>query len=287
MFTAPGTWSETPRAYLQSGRDVPSTTACVNGGFPLPVLAEEHVWTQEQSLSNFNCGQNMRGRLSSHGSSSVEDDEHARVATPSPERTYRNLDSDAVVLPHWQSAALLDALVGNRHQSTVNYSVPCPPEYTVGREPRAYRSRQSVQGKQTRTAADLGRVKHTRLFAPCLSDLNDSCRHGPVEKVVSKGSVGHPNSCGLGCKYANKPRGCKDGINCTFCHICLWSRSALKSNNVHSFAEQQDPDPTSSGSESVERSQSGGESGMLPGQRLSSQGPNIAKHINEIRTATV
>lgn len=41
----------------------------------------------------------------------------------------------------------------------------------------------------------------------------------------SIGSVGHPHSCaGLGCKYSNKARGCKDGQLCTRCHLCHWSR---------------------------------------------------------------
>jgi hypothetical protein len=45
-----------------------------------------------------------------------------------------------------------------------------------------------------------------------------------VCSMVSVGSVGHPKCCGEPCKYARKPRGCKDGVNCTRCHICKWSR---------------------------------------------------------------
>lgn len=39
------------------------------------------------------------------------------------------------------------------------------------------------------------------------------------------GSVGHPFACsGLGCKYVNKARGCKDGHLCKRCHLCAWRR---------------------------------------------------------------
>lgn len=36
------------------------------------------------------------------------------------------------------------------------------------------------------------------------------------------GSMGHPSFCGLACKYARKPRGCKDGAFCDRCHLCPW-----------------------------------------------------------------
>lgn len=42
----------------------------------------------------------------------------------------------------------------------------------------------------------------------------------------SAGSLGHPYSCGPACKYASKARigkGCKDGTDCTHCHLCVWS----------------------------------------------------------------
>uniref|UniRef100_A0A7S4S731 C3H1-type domain-containing protein n=1 Tax=Alexandrium monilatum TaxID=311494 RepID=A0A7S4S731_9DINO len=38
------------------------------------------------------------------------------------------------------------------------------------------------------------------------------------------GSIGHPFSCGQGCKFAKKPRGCKDGGLCDRCHLCVWRR---------------------------------------------------------------
>jgi len=246
MLTAPGTWLDAPWGYLQSGCGDPSTTTCGNDFSSVHSLAGEHVWTQEQPSSNFSFGQqSKRGCRLSHGHSSLEDENHVRMATPSPERTYKP-PFERMALPHWQTATLVDELVGNRHQSMVNSVVPCPPECTFIRKPRAGRSRQSVKGKQAGTAAGIGGC------VPCLPDLDDQCGRGPVEKVVSKGSLGHPSSCALGCKYANKPRGCKDGINCSFCHICLWSRSALKATNAHNFAKHQDAESTNSDSEPVE-----------------------------------
>lgn len=47
------------------------------------------------------------------------------------------------------------------------------------------------------------------------------------DRWPSVGSIGHPNTCaGLGCKYNNKARGCKDGKFCVRCHLCQWSRYA-------------------------------------------------------------
>jgi len=43
---------------------------------------------------------------------------------------------------------------------------------------------------------------------------------------ISVGSVGHPRSCQQPCKYFSKPRGCKEGAQCTRCHLCKWNRYA-------------------------------------------------------------
>jgi len=45
----------------------------------------------------------------------------------------------------------------------------------------------------------------------------------------SAGSTGHPFSCGAACKYAQKMKGCKDGLNCPQCHLCRWSKNGMKS----------------------------------------------------------
>jgi len=43
------------------------------------------------------------------------------------------------------------------------------------------------------------------------------------EPVPSIGSKGHKQGkCADACKYACKPRGCKDGLSCTRCHLCDW-----------------------------------------------------------------
>ncbi|CAE8695324.1 unnamed protein product, partial [Polarella glacialis] len=38
------------------------------------------------------------------------------------------------------------------------------------------------------------------------------------------GSMGHPHSCSSACKYRSKSKSCKDGRNCSRCHICQWRR---------------------------------------------------------------
>lgn len=40
----------------------------------------------------------------------------------------------------------------------------------------------------------------------------------------SVGTKGHPACCASPCKYAHKPKGCKDGESCTRCHYCVWTR---------------------------------------------------------------
>lgn len=42
----------------------------------------------------------------------------------------------------------------------------------------------------------------------------------------SVGSEGHPESCKLPCKYFCKPKGCKSGEACLWCHLCPLTRSS-------------------------------------------------------------
>jgi len=71
------------------------------------------------------------------------------------------------------------------------------------------------------------------IFQPYVKQ--EPCRSGyyarkqaPVQEelgwVVSRGSIGHPFSCGKACKYVKKRKGCKDGASCDHCHICDWHR---------------------------------------------------------------
>lgn len=54
----------------------------------------------------------------------------------------------------------------------------------------------------------------------------------PAPVVTSIGTVGHPFNCGEACKYAKKPRGCKDGAQCTRCHCCDWSKHGARTSVV-------------------------------------------------------
>lgn len=47
----------------------------------------------------------------------------------------------------------------------------------------------------------------------------------PGSEQISIGTVGHPHHCAWPCKYSSKPKGCKDGRNCTRCHLCKWRRA--------------------------------------------------------------
>lgn len=48
----------------------------------------------------------------------------------------------------------------------------------------------------------------------------------------SLGSAGHPESCGPACKYHTKSRGCKDGLDCSHCHLCVWRPPKDRSRRV-------------------------------------------------------
>ncbi|CAJ1373935.1 unnamed protein product [Effrenium voratum] len=52
---------------------------------------------------------------------------------------------------------------------------------------------------------------------------------GAKNVIISRGTIGHPTSCrGLGCKFASKERGCREGSECPRCHLCVWSRASEK-----------------------------------------------------------
>jgi len=58
---------------------------------------------------------------------------------------------------------------------------------------------------------------------------NTHCsEHMSLVADYSVGSVGHPHSCAAACKYARKPRGCKEGKMCDRCHLCFWRKGGNK-----------------------------------------------------------
>jgi len=57
-----------------------------------------------------------------------------------------------------------------------------------------------------------------------LDELVPSHADMATQACPSVGSIGHPHSCGMACKYVNKQKGCKDGKLCVCCHLCIWRR---------------------------------------------------------------
>eukprot|EP00930_Biecheleria_cincta_P070814 TRINITY_DN58416_c0_g1_i1.p1 TRINITY_DN58416_c0_g1~~TRINITY_DN58416_c0_g1_i1.p1 ORF type:complete len:516 (+),score=52.57 TRINITY_DN58416_c0_g1_i1:63-1610(+) len=45
-----------------------------------------------------------------------------------------------------------------------------------------------------------------------------------LNQVASLGTLGHPLSCAPPCKYVKRQGGCREGVNCTQCHECFWTR---------------------------------------------------------------
>lgn len=56
-------------------------------------------------------------------------------------------------------------------------------------------------------------------------------RFQPLDCALSFGSIGHPDACGEGCKFVNRPRGCKDGAACSHCHLCPYARRRRRDIN--------------------------------------------------------
>lgn len=48
-----------------------------------------------------------------------------------------------------------------------------------------------------------------------------------VADCPSLGSLGHPWNCKAACKYVGRAGGCKDGWQCTCCHLCHWQRKPV------------------------------------------------------------
>mmetsp|Transcript_76309 Transcript_76309/g.200197 ORF Transcript_76309/g.200197 Transcript_76309/m.200197 type:complete len:417 (-) Transcript_76309:298-1548(-) len=62
----------------------------------------------------------------------------------------------------------------------------------------------------------------TDSLAPAALDERGSA--DPVS--ISVGTRGHPFACSDACKYVRRKTGCRDGVNCTQCHLCQWRRGA-------------------------------------------------------------
>lgn len=80
---------------------------------------------------------------------------------------------------------------------------------------------QGRRGKARRQAARAPAAKSVAVAAASSGDAAAKGGKGPI----SVGSAGHPMCCGRACKYFWKPKGCKDGANCSRCHICAYSRA--------------------------------------------------------------
>jgi hypothetical protein len=61
-----------------------------------------------------------------------------------------------------------------------------------------------------------------------------SSEHLSLVDDYSLGSAGHPHSCAAACKYARKPRGCKEGKMCDRCHLCFWRKGGNKEPHAQS-----------------------------------------------------
>lgn len=63
------------------------------------------------------------------------------------------------------------------------------------------------------------------------SNLAD--KHVAPTAAFSRGSIGHPHSCGGACRYVKRKGGCRHGDQCANCHSCFWRRDAGNRQNEH------------------------------------------------------
>lgn len=63
----------------------------------------------------------------------------------------------------------------------------------------------------------------------------------PPGAAFSCGTVGHPDSCAVPCKFFGTVRGCKDGMACSHCHACQWRSSMRRTMRSRRSYDSEDP----------------------------------------------
>lgn len=155
-----------------------------------------------------------------------------RMRTPSPERVCSRWEGEAPLsLPEAALASPYMAgtpatfemqqpyFVQQQFMQTTPYGmqpmmcfVPVSPTNSVNdmRKNSSMQSMQSSQfsgGNEDRASSEASEASEVVITA---------------ENAPSLGSINHPHSCGASCKYFWKQRGCKDGANCSHCHVCVY-----------------------------------------------------------------
>jgi len=137
----------------------------------------------------------------------------ARIRTPSPEAR--------TLAPHAPSA-WSQGMAEKPPQRMMPFWQPlaeAPPPPPAPAAAPAQRDRTRANAPRTATVMAKQNKKKKSCQPPaCIGMPNE------FVGVLSVGSVGHPYSCQDPCKYVRKTRGCKDGADCSHCHVCVWNR---------------------------------------------------------------
>lgn len=172
---------------------------------------------------------NLKSRNSSGNSSTQADsDSNSRSSSPSsilgavePEpRSELPPYSETIDMPVWIVPSSLEMLQQENTKVPISLSSVCFDEPRVQMplpDPKVQISLLNLCADKDPVAKskDLDAVIDASLVPP------------PPTQPPSVGSIGHPQSCAVGCKYQHKPAGCKDGKLCSRCHLCRWSRSSV------------------------------------------------------------
>jgi len=144
------------------------------------------------------------------------DDMWMRMRTPSPEASYayrgRAPPYPPETLLHQgpvQSITVLQTPYACQPMQQFAWCLQADAEADVS----AGSDAKSAPSRQTSTAGFVAAEKSSETSAGAAVTADDA---------PSVGSVGHPHCCQAPCKYFKKARGCKDGANCSRCHICVF-----------------------------------------------------------------
>lgn len=124
--------------------------------------------------------------------------------------------------------------------SQLDFVPPPPPPHPVSRAdvPRDLQKAlnlalsQSRHQIQTEDEEDAAEKLRPRAPLPEELPLPDVSGNATAGNPPSLGSIGHPHNCGGPCRYVKRQWGCRDGFNCTSCHLCFWHRRSVMARQL-------------------------------------------------------
>jgi hypothetical protein len=165
----------------------------------------------------------------------------SRIRTPSPERLHHMSEAGSSQFPVLPLPAQQWRAPYPEAPVVMAMPVPPPPPQpllladVLGCERADGAQASSDRASQRQLRREVRQEEQLRLCGPAESP-GQARGDG---HVLSIGSVGHPHSCGLPCKYSRGSRVCKDAAACRRCHVCPWRRSEERARAAEERARVQ------------------------------------------------